>query len=82
MNHEKCALVISEWSGAGQLSHYCHNKKVMYYFHHYKENEYCRDKEVLLKMAESGIYDAFDFHRSTDLDIFLYKTIDDLLAAI
>jgi hypothetical protein len=82
MHHEKCDIVISEWSGAGQLSHYCHNKKVMYYFHHYEEHGYSSGSSGLLKMAESGIYDAFDFHRSTDLDIFLYKTIDDLLDAV
>ena len=82
MNHEKCDIVISEWSGRGQLSHYCHNKKVIYYFHHYKENEYCMNCEKLLQMAESGIYEAFDFHKSTDLDICMDKNIDELLGVI
>ena len=31
MNHNKCLAVVSEYSGAGQLSQYCHNKEIYYY---------------------------------------------------
>lgn len=79
MYHANCDMVISEWSGGGQLSHYCHNKKVCYYFHHYAEHNYSSRKDDLLKFAETGIYNAFDFHKSTKLDICMYKNIDELL---
>jgi hypothetical protein len=77
--HTNCDGIISEWSGGGQLSHYCHNNKVLYYFDHYSENNYCVDKDNLIALANHGIYDAFDFHKTRELQLFMYKTINDLL---
>lgn len=79
MNHSKCKCVISEWSGAGQLSHYCHNKMVIYYFNHYKENNYTEHSKVMLCGSKKGFYEYWDFHKTTDLEAILHRNIDDML---
>ena len=35
MNHKNCQAVISEHSGGGELSHYCHNNKIYIYGNSY-----------------------------------------------
>jgi hypothetical protein len=77
--HNNCNGIISEWSGGGQLSHYCHSNRVFYYFDHYAENNYCVYKDNYIIAAKQGIYDAFDFHKTRELQLIMYKNIDELI---
>jgi hypothetical protein len=76
-----CKLFISEASGGGQLSHYCYNGKVIYYFEEYanyasqhigKETYY---RENAMK---TDMYQHWDFKYSTDIEIKLVKSITDI----
>ena len=43
MNHPNCKYIISEWSGGGQLSQYCCNSKIYYYYSFYQEPDETSD---------------------------------------
>jgi hypothetical protein len=82
MNSSKCTLVISEWSGGGQLSHYCHDGPVLYYFNHYRDitGYVGREKQILLESMSSDFRGPYwDFKYSRSIDIRLYKNIVDLI---
>lgn len=77
LNHEECKGIISEWSGGGQVSHYCHNKNVYYYFNNYEENNYCNLKDTYLYEANNNnLYLCWDFKKTTQCNIYMYQTVD------
>ena len=77
LHNKNCKGIISEWSGGGQLSHYCHNNDVFYYFSNYEENNYCNSKDTYLQEANNNnLYLCWDFKKTTDCNIFIYKTAD------
>jgi hypothetical protein len=83
LNHALCIGTISEWSGAGQLSQYCHNRKIIYFFHHYISNNYHLQKNEIEKHANNNtLYYAFDFHKTTDAKIIMYENISNILENI
>ena len=81
LKNENCKLFISEWSGGGQLSQYCYNGKIFYYFNNYPSNDY----EIHYENYQSGanrnnnIFDAWDFKSTTDCIRIYYKTLDNML---
>ena len=82
MNSPKCKLVISEWSGGGQLSHYTYDGRILYYFNHYRDiSRYTgREKKILEESMTSDFRGPYwDFKYSRSIDIHLYKNIDELL---
>lgn len=77
LNHEECKGIISEWSGGGQLSHYCHNNNVYYYFNNYEEQNYCNLKDKYAYEANNNnLYLTWDFKKTTQCNIYMYQTID------
>ena len=84
LNNTNCNLLISEWSGGGQLSQYCFNNKVIYYFHHYQSLDY----EIHYKSYQNGadlknnIMGFWDFKSTTNCERFYYKIIDLMLVNI
>jgi hypothetical protein len=55
---------------------------VFYYFDHYAEINYCENKDNLIASAKQGIYDAFDFHKTRELQLIMTKNIDELYLTI
>jgi hypothetical protein len=80
LNNSKCKLFISEWSGGGQLSQYCYDGKIMYYFNHYPTKGYVgQEKEFARLSMETDMYQHFDFKHSRNIDINLFNTLDEIL---
>jgi hypothetical protein len=80
LNHEKCKLFISEWSGGGQLSQYCYSGTILYYFNHYKSYEYLNKIDELTKKAISTTYhESWDFKNPNNSSIKMYENLDSLL---
>lgn len=82
MNSPNCRYVISEWSGGGQLSHYCHDGPVLYYFNHYRDitGYVGREKQILKESMSSDFRGPYwDFKFSRNVDIRIYKNIGMLI---
>jgi hypothetical protein len=80
LNNPKCKLFISEWSGGGQLSHYCYDGKIIYYFHQYHDIHYVgKEKEFAKLSMETDMFQHWDFKHSRNIDINMFCTLDDLL---
>jgi len=84
LNNKNCDLFISEWSGGGQLSQYCCNSKIIYFFDdypshdyeiHYKNYQQCGD-------LNNNIFACWDFKTTTNCERFYYKTLDIMLENI
>ena len=82
LHNDNCCGLISEWSGCGQLGQYCHNKKIIYYFDVYVSLDYEIHFKDYYKYALNGVYDSFDFHKTTNSDIYMYKNFDILYEKI
>ena len=81
LHHENCELLITQWSGGGQLSQYCSNGKIMYYFDHYPSLNYeiHYDKYQQIANSKNNILSYWDFKCSTDCKRSYYKTLDFML---
>ena len=81
LNHNNCKIFISEWSGGGQLSQYCSNNKVIYYFDGYNELGYVLNHENLQSVSNISfnIGGAWDFKCTTDCKRSYYRTLDEML---
>ena len=84
LNHKNCNLFISEWSGGGQLSQYCCNSKIIYYFDNYVSNDYEIHYINYQNNADlkNNIFGCWDFKSTTNCERFYYKTIDIMLENI
>lgn len=85
INSPKCRYVISEWSGGGQLSHYCHDGPVLYYFNHYRDiTGYVGREGAILRESMTSDFRGpyWDFKFSRNIDIYLYKNIENLIENI
>jgi len=80
----KCLLFISEWSGGGQLSHYCCHGKIIYYFNTYKDFHYIgQEKTFAKKSMETDMFQYWDFKNSRDnIDINIFYSINDIINQI
>jgi hypothetical protein len=81
LNHENCDLFISEWSGGGQLSQYCCNCKIIYYFDNYESHDYEIHYENYQNAANqiNNIFGGWDFKSTTKCNRFYYKSLDIML---
>ena len=84
LNNNNCILFISEWSGGGQLSQYCYNGKILYYFNNYDSNDY--EKQYLkyqdISNLKTNLFTCWDFKTTTLCNRLYYKTLDELLINI
>ena len=80
MHNDKCKLVISEFSGAGQLSQYCHRRKIFYFC---KTYHFYPGQDITNVMTEANqdtnIYDKFDCKIFTDASVYVFSNINSLL---
>jgi len=67
MHHPSCLAVISEYSGAGQLSQYCHNKDIYYYANGYPV--YKDQSSIDEGNHENNIYLKFDIKKFSNAKI-------------
>jgi hypothetical protein len=80
MNNDNCVAVISEFSGGGQLSQYCHNKKIIYFCNHYDFYQGCNITDVFNEANSAGnLYDYFDAKLFTNASVYVCSTINTLL---
>ena len=81
LNHKNCDLFISEWSGGGQLSQYCCNCKIIYYFDNYTSIDYEINHEKYQNAANqiNNIFGWWDFKSTTNCKRFYYKSFDIML---
>ena len=88
LNHNKCKLLISPWSGGGQLSQYCCPPKTkILYFLNKDMNEvynigdvvyYNNEKHWIDKAMTQTYFDAMDFKNPNDCCIKIFININDL----
>jgi hypothetical protein len=81
LNNKNCILLISEWSGGGQLSQYCFNGKVLYYFDKYESHDYeiyCKEYEEYANIS-TNIWHAWDFKSTTNCERKYYKKYNEML---
>ena len=78
LSNKKCKLLISEWSGGGQLSQYCFDGKIMYYFDFYPSNNYEINFDSYQKHANlpNNIFNCWDFKTTRTNEREYYKTLD------
>jgi len=81
LNHKNCELFISGWSGGGQLSQYCCNSKIIYYFDNYISNDYEIHYINYQKGANliKNIFYCWDFKSTTNCSRSYFKTLDLML---
>jgi len=81
LNNKNCDLFISEWSGGGQLSQYCCNSKIIYFFDDYPSLDYEMHYENYQNYAnlKNNIFNYWDFKTTTNCERFYYKTLDIML---
>ena len=78
LNNKNCVLFISEWSGGGQISQYCYNGLILYYFDCYPSNGYELNYLKYQKDANNvhNIINAWDFKSSTKCERKYFKTLN------
>jgi hypothetical protein len=81
LNNNNCKLFISEWSGGGQLSQYCYNGLILYYFDNYASHDYEIHYDNYQKGANQNynIFNCWDFKTTTNCKRKYYKTLELLL---
>jgi hypothetical protein len=80
LNNDKCKLFISEWSGGGQLSQYCYDGKIMYYFNQYTDYHYIGNEKQFAKISmETDMFQHWDFKNARNIDINMFRTLDDII---
>lgn len=82
MNSKHCSLVISEWSGGGQLSQYTTNAVIYFYFRGHAlcghENNY-ESKYRTVNSPDATIYESWDFKMTTNAKPRILKDLSSLL---
>ena len=80
LNHPKCKLLISEFSGGGQLSHYCYDGIVMYYFYTYNDYSHIGNETKFLNASmETDMFQYWDFKNTRNIKILFFYNSDNLL---
>ena len=78
LSNKNCKLLITEWSGGGQLSQYCFNSKIIYYFDNYESHNYELNYIEYQKTANisNNIFNSWDFKSTTLCDREYYKSFE------
>jgi predicted O-methyltransferase YrrM len=80
MNNSNCIAVISEYSGAGQLSQYCHNKDIYYYANGYPVYN---DPSIIYEANDkNNIYSKFDMKVFSDAKIHNFRTHTEVIQSL
>jgi len=81
LSNKKCKLLISEWSGGGQLSQYCFDGKIIYYFDYYPSNDYELNFDSYQKTANvpDNIFNCWDFKTTRNNEREYYKTFESMI---
>lgn len=82
MVDENCHMVVSEWSGGGQLSQFTTRGTVYYYFEGYPSNDYEKHYLVYYSRGNSSdatIYTYWDWKNTTDTTVVMVKDLRSLL---
>jgi len=84
LNNENCKLLISEWSGGGQLSQYTSNCKVIFYYDayftlSYKSNLCEKQREKDSMESEYIGIDFYDFKSFTNSERLYYKDFNNFI---
>ncbi len=86
LKNDNCELLISEWSGGGQLSHYAgrENLKIYYYFLSHQSPYYINILDDLLSTSNeyNNIFKSWDFKTSKKINIKLYLNLDETIKNI
>jgi hypothetical protein len=88
LHSDKCKAFISEFSGGGQLSQYCHKNKIFYFFNTYRiygENKKTTtDMNEVIKVANrpTNFYENFDVKIFTDASMYFFWDISVLLGEL
>ena len=86
LNDARCKLLISEWSGGGQVGQYTLGPQggIWYYHDHYPDIfNYVQSHKVWEHNSKLGSYfNCWDFKCVTDCDIVHYASLDNLLNSI
>jgi len=86
LNDPRCRLLISEWSGAGQLSQYTMGAygQVWYFYNHYEDFfNFCQTHRVWERNAHLGSYlNCWDFKNISGCFRRHFKSFEDLLPAL
>ena len=86
LHDQRCKLLISEWSGGGQLGQYTLGPQagIWYYHSHYPDIfNYVRSHKVWEHNAKLGSYfNCWDFKCVTGCDIVHYDSMESLLNAV
>ena len=83
MNHTLCKAVFTQFSGGGQLSQYCHNKKIFVYCKPYPFYPNTDIHHVITEAnAPTNLYNKFDFKIFTDSNIYIFRNINAMLQNI
>jgi hypothetical protein len=83
MSNNNCKMVVSEWSGGGQLSQYTTRGTIYYYFRNYPSLDY--EKHYLLYVKNGNANDAtidsfWDWKNTTDAKVVMVLDFESLLA--
>jgi len=83
LHDPKCQLFISEWSGGGQLSQYCNNGKVKYYYYTYPPYYTSTFYNENYNKSMISRYDIlWDFKKPSECEIEFFKNTDELISSI
>jgi hypothetical protein len=82
LNNNNCKLLITEWSGGGQLSQYVSNTKIIYYFQFYVRHcDYIVDnaKNREVESISLNYFGPWDFKTTTKCQRLYYKNFNDFI---
>ena len=84
LKHDNCKLVITEWSGGGQLAQYCSNANIIIYFDAYIISSGYVEMSSKLHEEAMGknIFSAWDFKTTTNCKRFYYHNYEEMLENI
>lgn len=81
MHDDRCKAVITEFSGGGQLTQYCHSKKIFYFCKAYPVYT-GHDLQDVINEANhpNHLYDRFDLKLHTDASIYVFPNLASMIA--
>ena len=77
LKNENCEFIISELSGGGEFSQYCHEKKIYLYSNSYIIKDFSSSLPLL--QTNNKLHHNWNKHGTTNATLYHYKNIDELL---
>ena len=84
LKHSNCKLLITEWSGGGQLAQYCSNSNIIIYFDAYiiSSNYVEMSPELHEQSMKGNVFHAYDFKTITNCTRFYYHNFEEMMENI